>query len=195
MYTHAHLRYAEALAHLGHADAFWRALGQAHPVNITERIASAAPRQANCYYSSSDAAFADRAQASAGYARALAGQVPLEGGWRVYSSGAGIALGLVQRCLLGLRPSARACVIDPVVPPALGGLQAETQLAGRSVQLEIDTGPKGHGVLAVELNGVPLAFAREANPYREGGARIEWAAMTPIWAPAGRANVMKVGLA
>jgi CRISPR-associated protein Csx3 len=195
MYTHAHLRYAEALAHLGHADAFWRALGQAHPVNITERIASAAPRQANCYYSSSDAAFADRAQASAGYARALAGQVPLEGGWRVYSSGAGIALGLVQRCLLGLRPSARACVIDPVVPPALGGLQAETQLAGRSVQLQIDIGPKGHGVLAVELNGVPLAFAREANPYREGGARIEWAAMTPIWAPAGRANVMKVGLA
>src|SRR5205085_2642263 len=77
MYIHAHLRYAEALAHLGRADAFFEALGQAHPVDLRRRVPSAAPRQANCYYSSSDAAFADRAQASAEYARALNGEVPL----------------------------------------------------------------------------------------------------------------------
>lgn len=189
MYTHAHLRHAEALAHLGRAEAFWQALSLAHPVDLGRRMPSAAPRQANCYYSSSDAAFADRAQASAGYGRALAGQVPLEGGWRVYSSGAGIALGLVQRCLLGLRPRADACVVDPVLPPALDGLQAETRLAGQAVTLEFDVGPRGHGPLTVELNGTPLPFAREANPYREGGARIDWAAMAPLWQAQNRLRV------
>jgi CRISPR-associated protein Csx3 len=182
MYTHAHLRYAEALAHAGRAEAFWQALNLAHPVGLTARVPSAAPRQANCYYSSSDAAFADRAEASTRYAEALAGRVPLEGGWRVYSSGAGIALGLVQRCLLGLRPRADACVIDPVVAPSLGLLQASTTLAGHRVEVRYQPGARGHGVRAVALNGQALPFVQEAHLYREGGARIDWAAMAPHWA-------------
>ncbi len=192
MYTHAHLRYAEALAHAGRAEAFWRALNLAHPVGLTARVPSAAPRQANCYYSSSDAAFADRAEASTRYAEALAGRVPLEGGWRVYSSGAGIALGLVQRCLLGLRPRADACVVDPVVAPSLGVLQAGTTLAGHAVDLHCTPGPRGHGVLAVELNGVSLPIEREPNPYRDGGVRIGWAAMAPHWSAG--ANRLRVVL-
>lgn len=185
MYTHAHLRYAEALAHAGRAEPFWHALNLAHPVDLKQRVPSAAPRQANCYYSSSDAAFADRYQASADYARALAGQVPLEGGWRVYSSGAGIALGLVQRCLLGLRPRADACVVDPVIPPMLDGLRADTTLAGRRVQLHYRVGARGHGPLTITLNGTVLPFTREPNPYRSGGARIAWAAMAPLWSAIG----------
>jgi 1,2-beta-oligoglucan phosphorylase len=181
MYTHAHLRYAEALAHAGRAHAFWQALNLAHPVDLPMRVPSAAPRQSNCYYSSSDAAFADRHQAGTHYADAIAGRVPLEGGWRVYSSGAGIALGLVQRCLLGIRPRADACVIDPVIPQALDGLQAETSLSGRRVALHYTVGPRGHGLLAVSLNGQPLPFSAEPNPYRPGGARIAWAAMAPHW--------------
>lgn len=182
MYTHAHLRYAEALAHLGRAEAFWQALNLAHPVELKQRLPSAAPRQANCYFSSSDAAFADRHEASAQYERALRGEVPLEGGWRVYSSGAGIALGLVQRCLLGLRPRADVCVIDPVIAPLLGTLQAETTLAGHRVSIDCQVGSRGHGVLAAELNGTALPFTFEPNPYREGGARIDWSAMAPLWA-------------
>lgn len=181
MYIHAHLRYAEALAHLGHAEAFWRALNQAHPVDLARRVPSSAPRQANCYHSSSDAAFADRYEAAADYPRALHGQVPLEGGWRVYSSGAGIALALVQRRLLGLRPRADFCLIDPVIAPSLVSLQAETALAGRRVEIDCQVGPRGHGVLTVELNGTPLPFTLEPHPYREGGARIDWAAMAPLW--------------
>jgi CRISPR-associated protein Csx3 len=144
-------------------------------------VPSSAQRQANCYHSSSDATFADRYEAGADYPRALRGEVPLEGGWRVYSSGAGIALALVQRCLLGLRPRADACVIDPVIAPSLVRLQAETTLAGRRIELDCHVGPRGHGVLAVELNGTPLPFTLESNIYREGGARIEWAAMAPLW--------------
>lgn len=37
-------------------------------------------------------AFADRYEASRDYDRALAGEVPLEAGWRVYSSGPGLFL-------------------------------------------------------------------------------------------------------
>ncbi|WP_374569039.1 hypothetical protein [Ideonella sp.] len=183
MYTHAHLRYAEALAHLGRAEAFWQALNLTHAVDLRQRVPSAAPRQANCYFSSSDAAFADRHQASAGYERALRGEVPLEGGWRVYSSGAGIALGLVQRCLLGLRPRADACVIDPVIAPSLGTLQAETTLAGHRVTIDCQVGARGYGVLTAELNGTVLPLTLEPNAYREGGARVDWADMAPWWQP------------
>ncbi len=64
MYMHAHLRYAQALAHIGEAERFFQALSQANPIGIQSMVASATLRQANCYYSSSDAAFADRYQAS-----------------------------------------------------------------------------------------------------------------------------------
>jgi 1,2-beta-oligoglucan phosphorylase len=36
-------------------------------------------------------------------------------------------------------------------------------------------GPAGCGVQSVHLNGQPLAFQREANPYRLGAARLGWA--------------------
>src|SRR5262245_12111826 len=91
MYTHAHLRYAEAMARWGDADAFFEALRRAHPIAIASVIATAAPRQANCYYSSSDAVVADRYEAASRYADVRAGRVSFEGGWRVYSSGAGIS--------------------------------------------------------------------------------------------------------
>ncbi|HVH04736.1 MAG TPA: hypothetical protein VNE71_01920, partial [Myxococcota bacterium] len=55
MYTHAHLRYAEALADLGDPDAFFHALRQANPVGLRDAVPNARLRQANCYTSSSDA--------------------------------------------------------------------------------------------------------------------------------------------
>ncbi len=111
MYMHAHLRYAQAMAHIGEADRFFRALCQANPIGIRSIVPSATLRQANCYYSSSDAAFADRLQASAEYDRVAQGTIPLDGGWRVYSSGAGIALGLIVRRFLG--PDCRARRAEP----------------------------------------------------------------------------------
>jgi len=80
MYTHAHLRYAEALARCGDAEGFFQALCQANPVGIRGLVPSATIRQANCYYSSSDAAFSDRCEAFAEYGRVKKGEVPLDGG-------------------------------------------------------------------------------------------------------------------
>jgi 1,2-beta-oligoglucan phosphorylase len=53
MYMHAHLRFAEAMAHYGDADALLLALRQANPIKIRSVVPAARPRQANCYYSSS----------------------------------------------------------------------------------------------------------------------------------------------
>jgi len=172
MYMHAHLRYAQALAHVGEADRFFHALCQANPIGIRAIVSPATLRQANCYYSSSDAAFADRYEASAEYQRVVEGRVPLDGGWRIYSSGAGIALGLIVRRFLGLSPEATALSVDPVIPSALDGLRVTTMLLEKPIEVIYAVGAKGCGVSRIELNGRPLAFERDHNPYREGAVRV-----------------------
>ena len=173
MYMHAHLRYAQALAHVGDAAAFFDALSLAHPIAIGERVRQASPRQANCYYSSSDAAFRDRYEASADYQRIDDGSIALDGGWRVYSSGAGIALHLVIGHLLGLRIKARTLELDPVMPPVLDGLRVAIEFNGVPLELAYAVSGSGAGVASVELDGVPLPFERAANPHRPGAACID----------------------
>jgi cellobiose phosphorylase len=179
MYMHAHLRYAEMLAHLGLAGRFLEALCKAHPLGLRERVASASLRQANCYFSSSDAAFADRYEADREYARVAAGTVALDGGWRIYSSGPGIAIGLLVGHLLGLRREHATLVVDPVIPPGLDGLRVNLPLAGREVEISYHLGPAGCGPTRLALNGQPLPFTRGHNPYRTGAAEVamaEWRA-------------------
>jgi len=177
MYTHAHLRYCEALAHFGNADEFFRALSQINPIGIRELVPTATLRQANCYYSSSDAAFADRYEAFDDYDKVKRGEVALEGGWRVYSSGAGIGVRLIMQCFLGLRQEKSALVVDPVMPVALDGLKVKTQLAGCPVEVIYRINGKGCGPVSLSLNGVALDFIREHNPYRAGAARISMEAI------------------
>jgi len=172
MYMHAHLRYAEALAHMGEARAFFDALAKAHPIGLADRVPSAALRQSNCYYSSSDALFADRATASAEYERVASGRVTLEGGWRVYSSGPGIFVGLVLRRLLGVRRRSDALLLDPVMPASLDGLRATLEIGSRTVEIEYRVGARGHGVGALTLNGAALPFERAAHYCRQGGAVV-----------------------
>jgi cellobiose phosphorylase len=193
MYTHAHLRYAEAMAHLGDAAAFFQALRQANPVDVRAAVPNARLRQANCYTSSSDADFADRTTASARYDEVRTGAVAVEGGWRVYSSGAGIAVRLVRERLLGLRLRRATLGIDPVLPRALDGLGARVELAGRAVVLRYRVGPRGHGPRALILNGAPLPFAREPNPYREGGAVVAMEALRERLREAGNELVIELG--
>jgi cellobiose phosphorylase len=172
MYTHAHLRYAQALAHVGDAQRFFHALCQAVPIGIRSIVPSATVRQANCYYSSSDAAFEDRYQASAEYERVARGAIELDGGWRVYSSGPGIALGLIVRHLLGLSSEAGAVSIDPVMPPDLDGLRVQTALLGRSIEVEYRVRGSGCGVTSIVVNGEALPYTLRANPHRRGAALV-----------------------
>lgn len=172
MYTHAHLRYAEALALMGRAEAFFEALCLAIPIGLREQVPSAALRQANCYYSSSDAAFADRYEALAEYARVASGDVALEGGWRVYSSGAGIAVRLIRECWLGLLQEHDRLIIDPVLAPVLDGLTVTLSWNTYPLTLVYRVGPQGYGPYRLVLNGAELDYQRQANPYRNGGVIV-----------------------
>ena len=175
MYMHAHLRWAEALAHLGRAEAFVQALQQAHAIGLPQRVPQASPRQANCYYSSSDAAFDDREQAWADYARIARGEVALEGGWRIYSSGPGIAVRLVVQKLLGLTQRVHELVVDPVMPASFAGCRARLLLYGRECDVHYRVGAAGHGPVRIALDGVDLPWRRLPNAYRTGAAAIDLA--------------------
>jgi cellobiose phosphorylase len=177
MYMHAHLRYAQMLAHLGKADQFFDALCKAHPLGLRERVPSASLRQANCYFSSTDAAFADRYDAERGYGRIADGSIALDGGWRIYSSGPGIAIGLVVGSLLGIRRERSTLVVDPVMPVALDGLRARLPLAGRVIDVVYRLGREGCGPTRLELNGIDVPFARGPNPYRTGAAEVAMTAL------------------
>jgi cellobiose phosphorylase len=177
LYTHAHLRYAEAMARVGDGEALLQALLQANPIAIRERVPTARLRQAFSYTTSVDADFADRYEAAARYGEVMAGRLPLEGGWRVYSSGPGIYVRLVHECLLGVRRSRSRVVIDPVLPSALDGLRAQLDVNGVPLEVVYRIGARGHGPTALALDGRPLAFEREENPYRTGGVEIPMSAL------------------
>ncbi len=177
MYVHAHLRYAEAMARHGDADAFWLALRQAVPIGLRDVVPSARLRQASCYSSSSDACVADRYEAQERYADVRSGAIEVDGGWRVYSSGAGIACRLIHQHLLGLRRGRSSTVIDPVMPRILDGLAVDVDLEGRLLRVEYRVGSRGAGPVALTLNGRAVPFEREANPYRTGGAVVSSAAL------------------
>ncbi|KRL96993.1 hypothetical protein [Liquorilactobacillus satsumensis] len=99
LYVHAHIRYAEALIECGDLRAAWDALLQINPIGIKKRVPNAVLRQANTYFSSSDAAFSDRYQAQQEFSELKHGTIPVKGGWRLYSSGPGIYVAAVKKLL------------------------------------------------------------------------------------------------
>jgi cellobiose phosphorylase len=132
MYVHAHLRYAEAMAILGEAEPLWDALQVVNPISVTERVARATRRQRNAYFSSSDAAFPDRYEASAAWSRVKAGTIPVEGGWRVYSSGPGLYINMLVRHVLGIRRFFGDRIEKPLLPSALGELKLAWDTTAKS---------------------------------------------------------------
>ena len=103
MYAHSHLRYCDAMRLLGETEAVRAGLRLVNPITVTEDLAHASLRQRNAFFSSSDAAFRDREQASAEWSRVASGTVAVDGGWRVYSSGAGIFTRLALNLLKDLQ--------------------------------------------------------------------------------------------
>ncbi|MGE3872118.1 MAG: cellobiose phosphorylase [Parvibaculaceae bacterium] len=121
MYTHAHLRYAEAMATLGEADALWDALLKVNPVAVTDVLENASLRQRNAYFSSSDAAFPDRYKASAEWDRVMKGEIAVDGGWRIYSSGPGLYANMLIRLAFGRRRHFGERIAAPLLPSRLKG--------------------------------------------------------------------------
>ncbi|MCW7501267.1 GH36-type glycosyl hydrolase domain-containing protein [Leptospira soteropolitanensis] len=172
MYTHAHLRYCEALAHLGKSEEFLYQLNLVNPIEIKNRIPSANRRQSNCYYSSSDGLFLDRYEAGRDYKKLLSGNIPLEGGWRVYSSGPGIYIKLVYECLLGLKVFPDVIELDPILPKGLSGLQWNLTLKDKNLCIAYIVESENAIIESVELNKQPIPLVRMENRYRKGGVRF-----------------------
>lgn len=185
MYVHAHLRWCEAMARWGDAEALWHGLLQVLPPAAAATIPGARSRQANTYPSSSDAACLDRADFAARYAQVLSGETGLEAGWRIYSSGPGVLVRVVAQSLLGVRRRADVVEIDPVMPARLDGVRATVPLDGGLLQLRFRVGPRGHAPSVLRLAGEELPATRTTNPYREGGLAVALADLRAALVPDG----------
>jgi CRISPR-associated protein Csx3 len=172
-YVHAHIRYIEAMAKVGRADAAFEGLMAICPIRLELDVPNALPRQSNSFFSSSDAAFDDRRQASRDFDRLRTGQVGVKGGWRVYSSGPGIYLNQVVSNVLGLRTFFDDVVFDPVLPRRADGLTFDREVNGRPVRYRYRVTGEGVAPSEVRVNGRAMIGRRATdNPYRAGGLLI-----------------------
>ena len=182
-YVHAHLRWAEAMAKVGDADALWWGLQACNPVGLAHVVPHAVPRQSNVYFSSSDADFGDRLEASARWSELRAGRVAVRGGWRLYSSGPGLFLRTVRTSLLGVRESFGDIVFDSMVPRSLDGLVAHVRVAGRPVEVRYRIREAPGGSPAVVVNGTRPEVTQEPSPYRAGGWRVRESELVRLLRP------------
>lgn len=173
-YTHAHIRYIEAMAKLGHAEDAWKALFVINPILLSQAVPNAAPRQSNMYFSSSDGDFLDRYQYDREFERLFDGSIKVKGGWRLYSSGPGIYLARMIRDLFGLRFFGDWLEIDPVLPPESDGARLHYICFGREIEFVYRAGCEdAKEQVALFRDGARLQTAPgNANPYRRGGVRI-----------------------
>lgn len=167
-YTHAHLRYAEAMALLGRGEDLLAALLASSPIAVTDVVRNARPRQRNCFFSSSDAAFVNRRDAFENYAKLKTAQIEVDGGWRIYSSGPGIYTSIVLRYMFGLRRYYGFYEFDPVLPRSLDGAAVEMNHGKKRVKYVF----KSSSSPRVIVNGVEMKSQTAANKYRRGGMRV-----------------------
>ena len=172
-YVHAHIRYIEAMAKIGRPEAAFRGLMAVCPIGLERDVPSAWPRQANAYFSSSDAAVHDRYEAARAFDKLRTGEIGVKGGWRIYSSGPGIYLNQLVSNVLGVRALFDDVVLDPVLPRAADGLMFDIELDGRPVRFRYDVQGEGFGSREVRVNGHHMPGDRpDENPYRRAGLRI-----------------------
>ncbi|WP_152396185.1 GH36-type glycosyl hydrolase domain-containing protein [Paenibacillus guangzhouensis] len=169
-YVHAHIRFIEAMAKLGHAEDVWHGLEVINPIGIRDVVPNAELRQSNAYFSSSDGKFNSRYEAQTHFDDLRSGKVQVKGGWRIYSSGPGIYMNQLIANSLGIRQDQGDLVIDPVLPTKLDGLQFEFEFAGAKVTFVYHIA--GNTDRRIEMNGKSLDSVSVANPYRQGGVRI-----------------------
>ncbi|MGH4049836.1 MAG: GH36-type glycosyl hydrolase domain-containing protein [Clostridium sp.] len=172
-YTHAHIRFIEAMAKLGKADDAWKAMFAINPINIKESVKNAGIRQSNSYFSSSDGAFDSRYDFQENFDKLHTGEVEVKGGWRIYSSGPGIYLNQIVSNVLGLRFTAKDIIVDPIIPNELDGLRFDYKYNNKNIAFVYNIKQSGKSIKNIKLNGKNIEFELINNKYRCGGARID----------------------
>lgn len=172
MYTHAHVRYIEAMAKLGLGDRAWEALFQINPINIKEAVPNAMLRQSNMYFSSSEGLFMDRYDYTENFGKLRDGSIEVKGGWRLYSSGPGIYLNQLVSNLLGIRFNNEGIFIDPVLPHSMNGLKFTFNGYGKEITFVYHVAENRTGTIEIMRNGEELKGKVGFNPYRNSGVLI-----------------------
>lgn len=172
-YTHAHIRYIEAMAKLGESQKAWDALLKVNPVKIKDEVPNALTRQSNMYFSSSEGAFLDRYDYEANFDKLRDGSISVKGGWRLYSSGPGIYIRQLVSNILGIRFEKDSLVIDPVMPCLLDGLQVTLNCFGRETTFIYKIADDRKGTVRVLRNSRELAGKPGCNEYRGGKIVID----------------------
>ncbi|MEA4899831.1 MAG: hypothetical protein VB115_16525 [Christensenellaceae bacterium] len=169
-YTHANVRYANALCVLGEGALAMDALERITPVAIHDKVKNALPRQANVHFSSSDGDFATRFDVD--YEALRRGEANAKGGWRLYSSGPGIFVHQLICQSLGVRIANGCLVLDPQLPDSMCGQTFTLQIEGTCVEFRYRL-TSGCAVRRVLLNGTELPFEPFKNRYRATGAQVK----------------------
>ena len=106
-------------------------------------------RQRNAYFSSSDAAFRDRYQASAEWERVKTGAIAVDGGWRIYSSGPGLYPYILIQHVFGHRRRFGEREVKACLPKSEPSLEPEFRclvcvVAEKTVGREFSCGRSPH---------------------------------------------------
>jgi 1,2-beta-oligoglucan phosphorylase len=167
-YVHAHIRYIEAMAKIGKNDLAYKGLFEINPILIKKAVSNASYRQSNVYFSSSDANFSNRYQASLEFERIRKQEIEVKGGWRLYSSGPGIYIKQLICHILGIRIYHHHLVIDPILPDKFDGLEISYQYLGKPLTVKLH---KKEGIPL--LMNKPFEYLRINNKYRQGGILVD----------------------
>ena len=179
-YTHAHIRYIEAMAKLGDAREAWDSLFPINPILIQDSVPNAHARQSNLYFSSSDGAYPDRYRYAEEFHLLKSGKIGVKGGWRLYSSGPGIYIRQVIQNILGIRLTADTLSLDPVRPAEADGLRLRYDCFGRTVTFRFHTNAENAPGQRVRIadGSAELSAQTAHNPYRPGAAVLSRNALT-----------------
>ena len=172
-YVHAHIRYIEAMAAMGDGREAFDSMMKIVPVNNKDYVKNAKLRQSNAYFSSSEGDFSDRYQYAEKFDLLKTGEMPVKGGWRIYSSGPGIFMGRLLGNILGIRDKKTELEIDPVIPEKLDGLQVQYEIFDQNVCLCFHIQGDGARVERLVCEDKEIPFERMDHPYRKGGVRVE----------------------
>ena len=169
-YTHAHIRYIEAMAKIGNGEEAWNSLFTINPILIQHSVKNANIRQSNLYFSSSDGDYNDRYEYERNFGLLKTGEIKVKGGWRLYSSGPGIYIRQLVSNVLGIRFNKEGLIIDPVLPAELDGLEFTYQCFGRKLHFQFRINEANATKAFNNKKEIPSTSL--VNPYRNSGILI-----------------------
>ena len=149
-YVHANIRYIQALCKAGYAEKAARELLLINPILICDRVSNALPRQSNVYFSSSDGQFADRYEYQEHFNMLKEGNVDVDGGWRLYSSGPGIYITQMITSILGIEIYNDAISISPCLSSTMYPLDVSISLDDSIFHLKYEQSENEKGVFQNE---------------------------------------------